>query len=39
MDHSTVVYLMDPRGLFDRALPYRLPDEIVTQVTAAKRGD
>ena len=39
MDHSTVVYLMDPRGRFDRALPYRLPDEIVTQVTAAKRGD
>ena len=39
MDHSTVVYLMDPRGRFDRALPYRLPDEIITQVTAAKRGD
>ncbi len=39
MDHSVVVYLMDPRGRFDRALPYRLPDEIVTQVTAAKRGD
>ncbi|MCE3288222.1 MAG: hypothetical protein K0R83_234 [Caulobacter sp.] len=39
MDHSTVVYLMDPRGRFDRALPYNLPDEIVTQVTAAKRGD
>eukprot|EP01030_Chromulinospumella_sphaerica_P020433 gene20433-20345_t len=31
LDHSTVVYLMDPRGRFDRALPYRLPDEIVTQ--------
>lgn len=39
MDHSTVVYLMDPRGRFNRALPYNLPDEIVTQVTAAKRGD
>jgi protein SCO1 len=39
MDHSTVVYLMDPKGQFARPLPYRLPDEIVTQVTAAKRGD
>lgn len=39
MDHSTVVYLMDPKGRFERPLPYRLPDEIVTQVTAAKRGD
>ncbi|MDB5468745.1 MAG: SCO1/SenC family protein [Caulobacter sp.] len=39
MDHSTVVYLMDPRGRFDRALPFSLPDEIVTQVTDAKRGD
>jgi len=39
MDHSTVVYLMDPRGRFVRPLPYNLPDEIVTQVTAAKRGD
>ncbi len=38
MDHSTVVYLMNPKGQFDRALPYRLPDEIVTQVTDAKRG-
>lgn len=38
MDHSTVVYLMNPEGQFDRALPYRLPDEIVTQVTEAKRG-
>ncbi|RYF93394.1 MAG: SCO family protein [Caulobacteraceae bacterium] len=39
MDHSTVVYLMDPRGRFARPLPYSLPDEIVTQVKAAKRGD
>ncbi|MBI1404900.1 MAG: redoxin domain-containing protein [Caulobacter sp.] len=39
MDHSTVVYLMNPRGRFVQALPYALPDEIVTQVKAAKRGD
>ena len=39
VDHSTVVYLMDPRGRFVRPLPHNLPDEIVTQITAAKRGD
>jgi protein SCO1/2 len=39
MDHSTVVYLMDPKGRFVRPLPYNLADEIVTQITAAKRGD
>jgi len=39
VDHSTVVYLMDPRGRFVRPLPHNLPDEIVTQITGAKRGD
>ena len=39
MDQSTVVYLMDPRGRFVRPLPHNLADEIVTQITAAKRGD
>jgi protein SCO1/2 len=39
MDHSTVVYLMDPEGRFVRPLPYNLADEMVTQITAAKRGD
>jgi len=39
VDHSTVVYLMDPRGRFVRPVPHNLPDEIVTQITAAKRGD
>jgi cytochrome oxidase Cu insertion factor (SCO1/SenC/PrrC family) len=34
-----VVYLMDPRGRFVRPVPHNLPDEIVTQITAAKRGD
>ncbi|MFN3859707.1 MAG: SCO family protein [Caulobacter sp.] len=38
MDHSLVVYLMDPRGRFVRPLPHNLPDEVVTQVRDAKRG-
>ena len=39
MNHSTVVYLMDPRGRFVKPLPYNLPDEIARQAADAMRGD
>lgn len=39
MNHSTVVYLMDPKGRFVKPLPYNLPDEIARQTASAMRGD
>lgn len=39
VDHSTVVYLMDPKGRFNRVLIYNLPDEMVTQTRKAMRGE
>ncbi len=40
MDHSTALYLMDPRGRFDRVIAYGLPpEEIARQMTDAMRGD
>jgi protein SCO1/2 len=39
MNHSTVVYLMDPKGRFVKPLPYKLPDEIAQQTIRAMRGD
>lgn len=39
MNHSTVVYLMDPKGRFVKPLPYNLPDEIAQQTIRAMRGD
>jgi protein SCO1/2 len=39
MDHSAAVYLMDPKGRFDRVVAYGLtPDEIARQVSDAMRG-
>lgn len=39
MDHPTPAYLMDPKGRFDRVIPFGIgPDEVVTQVSAAMRG-
>ena len=39
VNHSTVVYLMDPKGRFNRVLMYNLPDEMVTQTQKAMRGE
>ena len=39
MDHPTPAYLMDPKGRFNRVIPFGIgPDEVVTQVSAAMRG-
>lgn len=38
-NHSTVVYLMDPKGQFNRVLVYNLPDEMLTQTQKAMRGE
>lgn len=40
VDHSTTVYLMDPRGRFARVLAYGLtPEQMADQIRAAMRGD
>jgi protein SCO1/2 len=39
VNHSSVVYLMDPKGRFNRVLVYNLPDEMVTQIQKGMRGD
>ncbi len=40
VNHSTVAYLMDPRGRFDRVLAYGLtPEQMADQIRAAMRGD
>jgi protein SCO1/2 len=39
MDHSTALYLMDPKGRFDRVIAYGLPpEEIKRQIAEAMRG-
>ncbi len=40
VDHASQVYLMDPKGRFDRVIAYGLsPDEVARQVSDAMRGD
>ncbi|MDQ0465687.1 protein SCO1/2 [Caulobacter ginsengisoli] len=39
VNHSSVVYLMDPKGRFNRVLVYNLPDEMVTQIQKGMRGE
>jgi protein SCO1/2 len=39
MDHSTATYLMNPKGEFDRVIPYALtPDQVADQIRTAMRG-
>ncbi len=39
VEHSSAVYLMSPKGRFDRVIAYGLtPDEIVRQISEAMRG-
>ena len=39
MNHSTPTYLMDPKGRFQRVLPFGIgPDEIARQISDAMRG-
>ena len=39
MNHSTPTYLMDPKGRFQRVLPFGIgPDEIARQIADAMRG-
>ncbi len=39
MEHTSAVYLMNPKGRFDRVLAYSLtPDEIARQISDAMRG-
>ena len=38
VDHSTAAYLMNPKGQFDRVLPYGIgPEEIARQISDAMR--
>jgi protein SCO1/2 len=38
MDHSTAIYLMDPRGRFTHVIPYGIPpEEVKRQIADAKR--
>ncbi len=40
MDHSTALYLMDPKGRFDRVIAYGLPpEEVARQIADAMRND
>lgn len=40
MDHSTALYLMDPKGRFDRVIAYGLPpEEVARQIREAMRND
>jgi protein SCO1/2 len=39
VDHSTLIYLMDPKGRYSRIIPYGLtPDEVKRQIAEAMRG-
>jgi len=39
IDHSTLIYLMDPKGRFSRIIPYGLtPEEVKQQISDAMRG-
>lgn len=40
MNHSTAIYLMDPKGRFVRVLAYGMtPEQMADQIRAAMRGD
>jgi protein SCO1 len=40
VNHSTATYLMNPKGRFDRVLPFGVgPDELVRQISQAMRED
>jgi protein SCO1/2 len=40
VDHSTAIYLMDPKGRFDKVIAYNLPpEEIARQIKDAMEGD
>lgn len=40
VNHSTPTYLMDPKGRFNRVIPFGLPpEEIANQISKAMRGD
>jgi protein SCO1 len=40
VDHSTAIYLVDPKGRFDRVIAYSLPpEEIARQIRAAMNGE
>lgn len=39
IDHSTMIYVMDPRGRFRKLIPYGVaPDEVRRQLEDARRG-
>jgi protein SCO1/2 len=39
VDHSTAIYLMDPKGRFDTVIPYNLPpEEIARRITDRMAG-
>jgi protein SCO1/2 len=39
VDHSTAIYLMDPKGRFDKVIAYNLPpEEIARQIKDAMDG-
>jgi protein SCO1/2 len=38
MDHTSIVYLMDPDGRFSRPLPMTAPADIARQIQAAEHG-
>jgi protein SCO1/2 len=39
VDHSTAIYLMDPKGRFDKVIAYNVPpDEIARQIRDAMEG-
>jgi protein SCO1/2 len=40
VNHSTAIYLMDPKGRFRKVLPYGMtPEQMADQIRAAMRGD
>lgn len=40
VNHSTAIYLMDPKGRFRRVLSYGMtPEQVADQIRAAMRGD
>ena len=39
IDHTSVIYLMDPKGRFDRPLAYGMtPDQMAAQISQAMSG-
>ena len=40
VNHSTAMYLMDPKGRFRKVLPYGMtPEQLADQIRAGMRGD